>query len=797
MRKPFSEIIAEETALTSEEAQQALAASRAGDVRLGGYLVQNGLITPKSLQQILQKRKYDIRLGDLLVETGVISKPSHLELAINQQEGREDKIGEILKRLKIIEHDDLMSALCLHLDIMQIKPEIELAHEIAPMPTTVYMEKNRAIPYFKDGDTITVVMNNPLDETIREEMVKFYGGKPVVCSYASGEDLDDYFTKRRAWKDGVRRVRGEMALRSDLRILEPAAASERELLDSKDSSKIFEFYLRKAIDQGASDLHIEPLEKSLRIRFAIDGMLHTVTQLPPAFGPRILGMLKAACRIDITKQYLPSDGRLVVKYRNDDIGLRMSTFPCLFGENCVIRVVRHNESVGSMDDLGFSGSNMKLIERSLGSSSGVVLVTGPTGSGKTTTLYTALRQLQKNKPQHIITVEDPVEYTLHGVTQGMLNVKMGFDYTTALSAIMRQNPDTIMVGEVRDPVTARTIIQAALTGHKVFSTLHTETAIGALMRLNEMGVESYLLNETVELVIAQRLARKTCRECRQEMLPSDDLLRMLNISKTMWNGRKVYYGEGRTGGKRCANCNGSGYKGQVAIHEVLYVNADISRALEKKMTSWETKEVAKLRAGFISFKEDGLNKVLLGETTFEEMISVLPDIADDIRPIEYISELCQTAAGLAACHHSANSWGAGPLKSMGASETKDEPASENKMEIGRVLGNAGLKLKKIFSAHISPGEQGLSEGEYQALLKAMSVVSGHCQGPMEENSACRSCKEAEAKAASALDRVKRVNGDIVVACDEKSAYLLMRDNNAQKPSWKIIAAIPIKKESFA
>jgi len=391
----------------------------------------------------------------------------------------------------------------------------------------------------------------------------------------------------------------------------------------------------------------------------------------------------------------------------------------------------------------------------------------------------------------MITIEDPVEYQLDSINQMPVNPKRGLTFATGLRHILRHDPDIVMVGEIRDSNTAKAIVQAALTGHKVFTTFHTETAIGALIRLHEMGIEDYPINETVELIIAQRLVRKACNRCKEEYIPDEDILEALELSQDNCKGKAVVRGSGRVGDDRCPVCHGTGYKGQIAIHEVLFVNADVAHALEKSKTSWEIQEAAKRRAGLITLKEDAVCKVMKGETTFEEIMRILPDLAEEIRPVEQISELCDSAADLSACGHSVAEWGTEALRAIVTSDNDNEQPVDEEKRTGKALADSGLKLKKVFSTKLDSGEQALSGKEFQTLMKVWRETSKHCEGPMEDNPRCKECKAVGIKAAAALSEARCDNCDLVVATDERSAYLLLRDPASKDSSWKIIASMPL------
>lgn len=614
-RKSFSQLLVEEGMVDEVAIQRLVAEARALDLPLGRYLIRREICSRAAVEELLRRRKYELRLGDLLLESGVVASPAKMAEALLRQGSGGGRIGEVLEALGLVERGPLMETLCHQLGIPRVVPEPELSKPITPAPTIAYQQHHGVLPYHRDEHRVMVLMSDPFDHAVRRELETFYSGLEVAPAYAAPEELEAYFQHGRLWEE-ARRVERAAEPVVELRPAYPLEHEEESPGEGLDAVKAYRFYLRMALREGASDLHFEPLPGTLRIRFAVDGVLRTVTHLPPSLGPRLTALLKTGCGLDTTQRHRPADGRASVAYRGREYHLRLSTYPALQGENCVIRILADSSEITDVDELGLSPRNLRRLKRCLDTPSGILLVTGPTGSGKSTTLYAALRHLAAGDARHLITVEDPVEYVLPGVTQGALNEARGFGYPEAIAAIMRQNPDVIMVGEVRDQESANAIVRGALTGHKVLTTLHTATADGAYHRLAEMGIPRYLLADTVELVLSQRLARRVCATCAGESRPDPGLLRALALDPADWGGLQLRHGTGALNGHRCPDCNGSGYRGRIALHETLRAEGGVAADVDRRR---------RVGRDLVTLKEDGLYKVLRGETTLEELVRFLPD----------------------------------------------------------------------------------------------------------------------------------------------------------------------------
>jgi type IV pilus assembly protein PilB len=378
--------------------------------------------------------------------------------------------------------------------------------------------------------------------------------------------------------------------------------------------KLVNFVIQKAVAERASDIHIEPQETDLRVRFRIDGVLHEIMRSPRAVQASIISRFKIMADMDIAESRKPQDGHCAITVGGHKIDFRVSTLPTVYGERVVLRILRKDAILLQLSDLGFLPSSLERFESSFRKPYGAILVTGPTGSGKSTSLYAAINVL--NSPdRHILTAEDPVEYRLDGINQCQVNPKAGLSFARALRSFLRCSPDVILVGEIRDQETAQIAIESALTGHLVLSTLHTNDASGAITRLIEMGVEPFLVASAVDCILAQRLARRLCKDCKQEYRPKPEVLIAAG-----YHPDKVPESIFRPGG--CKKCGGTGYRGRMGVHEVLQLGEEISRLTVEEATSEEIKKVA-IREGMLTLKEDGLEKVRMGQTSIEEILRVI------------------------------------------------------------------------------------------------------------------------------------------------------------------------------
>jgi general secretion pathway protein E len=434
-------------------------------------------------------------------------------------------------------------------------------------------------------------------------------------------------------------IRPHIALPSDIEkaLAQPPAGADDEEEEGLDDSGDFVEHLRdlaseapvirlvnaiigRVIELRASDIHLEPFDDGLHVRYRVDGVIHTSEVVPPKHGAAVSSRVKLLAHLDIAERRLPQDGRIKTRVKGRELDLRVSTVPTVHGESVVMRVLDRASVRFSLEQMGFEADTLARFNELLARPHGILLVTGPTGSGKTTTLYAALSKLDASS-QKIINVEDPVEYQLEGINQIQVHTQIGLTFANALRSILRQDPDIIMIGEMRDGETAQIAVQSALTGHLVLSTLHTNTAAGAVIRLLDMGVEPYLITSSVNGVLSQRLVRTLCSHCKEAETPAPELLANSGLGRFLQPGRPVYRARG------CAQCRDSGYQGRTGIHELLLLDEPLRRAILEGKDQSELHALA-AGAGMLTLYEDGLRKVAAGVTSLEELLRVTQDTGD-------------------------------------------------------------------------------------------------------------------------------------------------------------------------
>ncbi|MBO8127352.1 MAG: type IV-A pilus assembly ATPase PilB [Firmicutes bacterium] len=555
------------------------------------------------------------RLGDLLVEVGLITK-EQLEEAIALQSERGIRLGQALVELHYLDEQQLLEVLEYQLGIPHINLGDKLiAPEIVDLVPRETALKHKVMPVEKRGDRLVVASADPFNVFAIDE-IREATGLNVELLLATERDIEDAINRHYGVQDVAETVI------QTLEDEEEPVESEDELRQMGDEAPIVRLaniIISQGVREKASDIHIEPQEKDVRIRYRVDGFLREVMKTPKRTQMALVSRLKILSKLDIAERRVPQDGQIKMTVDGKEVDLRVSTMPTVYGEKVVLRILDKSSFLLDVDKLGFCPENKAKWREAMRRPYGMILVTGPTGSGKTTTLYATLAAL--NTPErNIVTVEDPVEYTLPGINQVSINKKAGLTFASALRAILRQDPDIVMVGEIRDQETASIAVQAALTGHLVLSTLHTNDAAGTLTRLVEMGVEPFLVASSVIVAEAQRLVRSICPACKESFeVGRDELLEMgLSTPDDVLKGRKkvtLYRGKG------CSRCSQTGYKGRMAIQEIMTLNPKI-RALIAENANSDTLKAAAIEEGMITLKEDGICKALKGETTLEEVLRV-------------------------------------------------------------------------------------------------------------------------------------------------------------------------------
>lgn len=546
------------------------------------------------------------RLGDLLVEARLLSQ-TQLDKALTVQKKTGERLGKTLINLGYITEQSMIEALEVQLGV----PRIDLATypvsaEAAAAIPAVLAERHQVIPVRRDGKRLTLAMVDPTNFYAIDD-VRMVTGCEVDAVIAAEREIVAAINETY----GVREIVEKAA--SKIRPDEHLAA-EIQTADDAPAVSIVNSLIGQAVKDRASDIHIEPQDKNLRVRFRIDGVLREVVTFPRHTHASLISRVKIMSEMDIAEKRLPQDGRIKVTEAGRDIDIRVSTLPTILGEKAVLRILDRRNVILDINGLGFSADNIDKYRKMFAQPYGMILVTGPTGSGKTTTLYSTLTAV--NAPgKNIITVEDPVEYRLDGINQVQVNYKAGLTFANGLRSILRQDPNIIMVGEVRDADTADIAIRAALTGHLVLTTLHTNDAPGAITRLIDMGIEPFLVASSVLGVVAQRLVRLICPDCRQQYVPAADSPERAFLGLGPDDGVTLHRGGG------CLRCGQTGYRGRMAILEVMPVTAELRELVGRRAPAGELGELAR-RQGMATMREDGIAKALAGLTTVEEVMRV-------------------------------------------------------------------------------------------------------------------------------------------------------------------------------
>ena len=560
------------------------------------------------------------RLGDLLVGEGLIT-PEDLRRALAEQKGTSEKLGSILVRLNLLSEEQLIGFLSRQYGIPSITlSQLDIDPEVLRLLPAQLAKKYEVIPIKRAGNALTLAMSDPTNVFALDDVAFLTNLQvlPIVASQgAIRKAIDRTYDSQTA---AITNVLTE--LDSDLSTVQLIGDDEPsvnviELKESADEAplvRLVNMVLVDAIQKTASDIHWEPYEKVFRIRFRIDGVLHEMLTPPKRLEPAILSRLKIMANLDIAERRLPQDGRIKLRYNSRDIDFRVSVLPTIFGEKAVLRILDKESLKLDLTHLGFDEWSLTHFQAAIRQPYGMILITGPTGSGKTTTLYSAIHTL--NAPDvNIMTAEDPVEYNLKGVNQVQINEGIGRTFAAALRSFLRQDPDVILVGETRDLETAQIAIRAALTGHLVFSTLHTNDSPSTVARLIDMGIPAFLVSSSLLLIVAQRLARRVCGHCKEPYDADEAAL--------------VPYGHVPTGigpisfykGKGCQQCNFTGMKGRIAIYEAMPVNEEIRDLILHGVPAVELAAAAK-NLGMKTLRQAGLLKVLEGTTTIAEVLRV-------------------------------------------------------------------------------------------------------------------------------------------------------------------------------
>lgn len=586
------------------------------------------------------------KLGELLVAANLIT-PEQLQQALELQKRERGRLGSILTKLGFVSEEKIVSFLSKQYGVPAINlAEYNIDPNIIKLIPRELVQKHMIIPVTRVGPTLTIAMADPTNVFAIDD-VKFITGYNVEVVVASESAIIEAITKYYGGyiapvehpREPVQRVSSQKqeapseitleGIQEELRDMDKIVESAIQVVEGGEEAiesetiedigapivKLANSILLNAINQRASDIHIEPYETTLRVRYRVDGVMYTVQTLPTKIKNAITSRLKIMSKLDIAERRLPQDGRIKLKLgKGREIDFRVSTLPCLFGEKVVLRILDKSNLQIDLTKLGFEQKQLDDFMDAISKPYGMILVTGPTGSGKTTTLYSALNHLNKTDV-NIMTAEDPVEYNFMGINQVQIKEEIGLTFAAALRSFLRQDPDIIMVGEIRDFETAEIAVKAALTGHLVLSTLHTNDAPSTITRLLNMGVEPFLVSSSVILILAQRLCRKICPNCKTEEHVPPQALVKLGFSEEEAQTIKVFKGKG------CPACNNKGYKGRIALYEVMPIKDEIKDLILEGASAGELKKAA-IKLGMKTLRMSGLTKIKEGITTIEEVLRV-------------------------------------------------------------------------------------------------------------------------------------------------------------------------------
>jgi general secretion pathway protein E len=558
-------------------------------------------------------------VAEIIQEKKGISSEAAADL-LNGQKGK--SFGTLAVEKGLLTEDELLTSLSKKLRVPYVKnlEEEGLDPSLVSRVPIVFSKKHKVVPMKMEDGILTVATPDPLNYEPLDDLrliIECQEVRVVLSSEREVVRAINRFYEQSA--DTPEEMIQSMDAESSDRILHELEETA-DLLDISDEApviKLVNLILFQAVKERASDIHIEPFQKELKVRYRIDGILYQRLDPPKRYQSAIVSRLKVMAKMDIAEKRLPQDGRIPIKIADKDIDIRVSIIPTTFGERVVLRLLDKQSLLLGMGEIGLSPDKHQTLQDLISRSNGILLVTGPTGSGKTTTLYAALSQI--NSPdKNIITIEDPVEYQLWGIGQIQVNPKIGLTFAHGLRSVLRHDPDVILVGEIRDAETAEIAIQAALTGHLVFSTLHTNDAASAATRLVDMEIEPFLVASVVRAIVAQRLIRVVCPECKEGYVPEPEMLKEVGITPEQLKGGKVYRGKG------CPACSGTGYRGRTGIYEILLVSETIRQLIMKKADSVSIGRQA-VEEGMKTLREDGARKIIEGITALEEVLRVTQD----------------------------------------------------------------------------------------------------------------------------------------------------------------------------
>ncbi len=563
------------------------------------------------------KIKKTAPLSKILLDLHLIT-PEKLEIALKEQSSSDRanhrRLGEILVNLGFVSEEDMIRALSAQLGLKYLRfSEFPRTVPAGSYPTVKFMKQYRFVPIGMDDRIMKIAMSDPLNEYVTDAL-KNFSGKSLEIYLSSEKDImeaiEQYFggdIQMTSIMEGMR----EEAAEGDGIELQEDVHHLRDMAFEAPIVKLVNMLITRAVEGRTSDIHIEPFENSVKVRYRIDGALSEVESLPKRIQPAVISRIKIMSKLNIAERRLPQDGRIKLRVSGRDIDLRVSTIPTIYGESIVMRILDRGSALIVLDHLGFPEETLEKYKKIITTPYGMLLVTGPTGSGKTTTLYASLNMINSDDKK-IITIEDPIEYQIDGINQIHVKPRIGLTFANGLRHIVRQDPDIIMIGEIRDIETAEIAIHSALTGHLVFSTLHTNDAPGAVTRLLDMGIEGFLVSSSLIGVLAQRLVRVICPACKEPAAPRQELVDKMEL---FGDNITTYHGRG------CEECRHTGYRGRTGIFELMIVDGEIRQLILEKVSAEIIRHKAVLK-GMQVLRECGLQKVREGITTIEEVLRV-------------------------------------------------------------------------------------------------------------------------------------------------------------------------------
>ncbi|WDP90963.1 MAG: Flp pilus assembly complex ATPase component TadA [Desulfobacter sp.] len=602
--------LVEAKVLTPEQARTAIRvlSKLSGGNTVIGILKELNYVTDSQLKEVLRSNRLSLRIGDLLVEFGYLS-PEKLKAALDIQASKPGKqLGQIIVEHQFMGEQEFLEALSVQLGFPFVnlsveEPDTALLNQ-APLK---WCRTNHFLPFRKRDDRVVVAFADPYSRNSISNAKKIYG-ENIEAAICSPGAIERYLEKF---------VSGRQAA---------------QVIDENTAMGIVDKVIGDGIEQGASDIHIEPFKERLQVRFRIDGILVFHRDLPPESKAMVTARIKVMSRANIAEKRRHQDGRMSFDHKGNTYDLRVSFYASVFGEKVVLRILNRIDQIIPIEDIGMQPRMLDhYIRDVLGVPSGVLIITGPTGSGKTTTLYSSIKHIKKPELS-IITAEDPVEYVVEGITQCSIDPDINLTYEETLRHVVRQDPDVIVIGEIRDNYSAEVAVQAALTGHKVLTSFHTEDSISGLIRLMNMNIEAFLISSTVVCVLSQRLLRRVCRHCARPHKPSPGELKMLNFIPQDIGRYEFKKGEG------CRACNYTGYKGRVAVFEMLVLNEHVREAILNHRSTFEIRKVSMETTNLVTLMEDALVKAAAGITTLDEIFRCVPRLIPP-RPIHEIQRL--------------------------------------------------------------------------------------------------------------------------------------------------------------